>query len=242
MSMHWHTYSTPQLAAEACCRRTLSYLEQVLAGQNEATMAISGGSTPKLLFGEMAKSGFAWDRVHFYWVDERLVPPTDPESNYRLAEECFLQPAHVPHRNVHRIHGELRPAAAAKNYVIEVEESCNLAPGELPHFDVVHLGMGADGHTASLFPGEPLILNRDSIAAAVYVEKFAKWRVSLLPGVLLNAKHIVMLVAGDDKAEVLRNVIESKYDPMTYPAQLIAHHGRNVTWFVDAKAAALANV
>ncbi|MBL8219994.1 MAG: 6-phosphogluconolactonase, partial [Bryobacterales bacterium] len=112
----------------------------------------------------------------------------------------------------------------------------------LPHFDVIHLGMGPDAHIASLFPGEPQIHNRDGIAASVYVEKLAKWRITLLPGVLLNAKHIVMLAAGEDKAEAIRNVMEAPYDPMLYPAQLISHHGRHVTWFVDAAAAALTSV
>lgn len=242
MSMHWHTYASAENAAEACCRHILPRLEEALAGQGQATIAVSGGSTPKLLFAHLAKSGFDWNRVHLFWVDERMVPQTDAESNYRLAEEHFLKPAHFPHRNAHRIQGELRPDVAAEHYSQDIEEHFGLKNGEMPHFDIVHLGMGPDAHTASLFPGEPMIENREDIAGAVFVEKMGKWRTTLLPGVLLNAKHTIMLVAGEDKAEAVKNVFEAKYNPLEYPTQLIAHQGRHVTWFVDQAAAALANV
>ncbi|MBL8173093.1 MAG: 6-phosphogluconolactonase [Bryobacterales bacterium] len=242
MSMHWHTYSSIDKAAEACCRNILPSLEEAVSGHGLAKIALSGGSTPKPLFRALAESGFDWKQVHVFWVDERMAPPSDPESNFLAAEELFLKPAHVPLRNIHRIHGELRPDVAAENYSQEVEDVFSLAGGELPHFDVVHLGIGADAHIASLFPGEPLIGNREDIASSVYVEKLAKWRVTLLPGVLLNAKHIVVLAGGEDKAEPIRNVMEAPYDPMTYPAQLISHHGRHVTWFVDGAAAALTDI
>ena len=106
---------------------------------------------------------------------------TDAQSNYKLAEDNLIVPAHIPHRNVHRIHAELPPDKAAKLYTKEIREFFELADGELPHFDVIHFGMGDEAHTASLFPGEPLIDNRDEIAAAVYVPKTPHWRVTLLP-------------------------------------------------------------
>jgi 6-phosphogluconolactonase len=242
MSTHWHTYPTVEKAAEACCRIVLTRLEEALAGQNLASIAVSGGSTPKLLFQNMAAGEFDWDRVHLFWVDERVAPPTDPESNYRLAEEHFIVPAHFPHRNIHRIHGELRPDVAAEQYTQDIQEFFSLREGDLPHFDVIHLGMGADAHTASLFPGEPLIEDRENIASAVYVEKLNKWRVTLLPGVLAAAKHIVVLTAGSDKAEAVRHVFEDPYDPQRYPAQIVSHRCRHVTWFVDTAAASLASV
>jgi 6-phosphogluconolactonase len=237
--MHWHTYSSPEKAAEACCRHILPRLEEALSGQGHATMAVSGGSTPRLLFEHFTHSGFNWQRVHLFWVDERVVPPSDPDSNFGNAEDCFILPAHFPHRNVHRIHGELMPDLAARNYVHDIEEFFDLSHGQLPRFDIVHLGMGPDAHTASLFPGESLIDNFERIAAPVYVEKLAKWRVTLLPGTIVAAKHIIFLVAGEDKAEAVRNVMEARYEPQKYPAQLISHHSRHVTWFVDRAAAAL---
>jgi 6-phosphogluconolactonase len=114
-----------------------------------------------------------------------------------------------------------------------------LEDGEMPHFDVVHLGMGPDAHTASLFPGSPLIEDREHIAAAVFAPKLPNWRVTLLPGALLAAKHTVFLVAGEDKAEAVRAVFKDEYDPKKYPAQIASHHGRGVVWFLDAPAARL---
>jgi 6-phosphogluconolactonase len=170
-------------------------------------------------------------------VDERAVPPTDPQSNYKLAEENLILPARIPQRNVHRIPTELGPDKAAIRYSQEIADFFELPDGELPHFDVIQLGLGPDAHTASLFPGEPLIDNRDGIAAAVYVEKIPQWRITLLPGVLLGARHTVFLVAGDDKAEAVRSVFQEPYDPKRFPAQVVSRHGRKVTWFLDQAAA-----
>lgn len=237
MSIHWHHYSTPDLAAEACARNVIARIENALGGEGSATLALSGGTTPGLMFDRFVEAQIDWDRVHLFWVDERCVPPYDPESNYRLAEERFIQPLRFPHRNVHRIHGELRPDQAARRYVDEIRDFFNLAPGELPAFDVIHRGMGADAHTASLFPGEPLLNDRESVASAVYVEKLGKYRVTLLPGVLLNARHTVLLVCGADKADSVWDVFNQPYDPLKYPAQIVAHHGRHITWFLDEAAA-----
>jgi 6-phosphogluconolactonase len=135
--------------------------------------------------------------------------------------------------------GELPPAVAAKRYTDDIREFFGLEAGEMPRFDVLHRGMGPDAHTASLVPGEPLIDDREGIAAAVYVEKFHQWRVTLLPGVLLAAKHTVVVVAGDDKAEAVRAVFQEEYDPKKYPAQLATHQGKGVTWFLDEAAARL---
>jgi 6-phosphogluconolactonase len=239
MSVRRHTCSTPEEAVDACTHHIIALLDEALSGQALATLALSGGSTPKPLFQRLTTTHFDWTRVHLFWVDERSVPPADPQSNYRLAEEALLSPAHFPRRNVHRICGELRPDAAARRYVEEIREFFALEPGEFPHFDLVHRGIGPDAHTGSLFPGEPLIDDRESIAAAVYVEKLAQWRVTLLPGALLAARHTVFLVTGGDKAGAVRAVFNEPYDPKQYPAQIASHHGRSVTWFLDAAAAAL---
>jgi 6-phosphogluconolactonase len=239
LSVHWHSYPDANAAAEKCAQHILALLDEALAGQGDATLAISGGSTPKLLFTHLAASKFIWNRVHIFWVDERAVPPTDPQSNYKLAEEYLIAPARIPHRNVHRIAAELPPDKAAKRYTEEIREFFQVEGDELPHFDVIHLGTGPDAHTASLFPGEPLIDDREGIAAAVFVEKIPQWRITLLPGVLLAARHTVFLVAGEDKAQAVRNIFHEPYDPKKYPAQLVSHHGRRVTWFLDDAAARL---
>ena len=239
MSVHWHTYATPAATAEACAHNTTGILEEVLSGQEYATLVVSGGETPRLLFDQLAKSRFEWNRVHLFWVDERCVPPNDPASNYKLAEDHLIRPAHIPQRQVHRIAGELRPETAAKRYTAEIQEFFGLEPGEMPHFDLIHRGMGPDAHSASLFPGEPLIADREGIAAAVFVPKFNQWRVTLLPGALQAARHTVFLVAGEDKAEAVRAVFREEYDPKRYPAQIAPPQGRGVVWFLDEKAAAL---
>ena len=239
MSVRRHTLPDAPSAAEACAHHMIGLLEEVLSGQEFVTLAISGGSTPKLLFQKLAAAKFRWEHVHLFWVDERCVPPTDEASNYRVADEILIQPAHFPRRQVHRIWGELVPETAARRYVEEIREFFGLAGGEMPRFDIVHLGMGPDAHTGSLFPGDPLIDNREDIAAAVYSASHKQWRVTLLPGALLAAKHTVFVVAGADKAEAVRAVFQEEYDPRKYPAQIASHHGRGVTWFLDGAAAAL---
>lgn len=239
MSVRWHKYSNPESTAAACAHHMIARLEEALAGQDRATLAISGGATPRLLFQELAVSRFSFDRVHLFWVDERAVPPTDSQSNYKLAEETLIAPARIPHSHVHRIHAELMPDRAAELYAGDIREFFHLEDGELPHFDVVQLGMGPDAHTASLFPGEPLLDDREKIAAAVYVEKFSQWRITLLPGVLLAAWHTVFLVAGEEKAQPVRAVFNEEYDAKKYPAQVVSHHGRRVAWFLDEAAAKL---
>jgi 6-phosphogluconolactonase len=217
----------------------IGLLEEVLSGQEFATFAVSGGSTPRALFGKLAAAKFRWDHVHLFWVDERCVPPADPASNYKVVEDCLIKPAHIPYRQVHRIFGEMAPKTAATRYVEEIRDFFGLEEGEMPRFDVVHRGMGPDAHSASLFPGEPLIDDREGIAAAVFAPQHNQWRVTLLPGALLAAKHTVFLVTGGDKNDAVRAVFREEYDPKKYPAQIASHHGRGVTWFLDQAAAEL---
>ncbi len=239
MSIHRYKYATSAEAAEACARHILAHLETVIREDRDAALAISGGTTPAPMFREMARTPFSWDRVHLFWVDERAVPPTDPQSNYKLADETFITPAHFPRRNVHRVHAELRPDEAARRYADDIRDFFGTDASALPRFDVIHRGMGPDAHTASLFPGEPLIDDREGIAAAVWVEKMSQWRITLLPGVLLAAHSTVVLAAGADKAAPLRDIFQQPYDPKRYPSQLGLHDGRAVTWFLDEAAAAM---
>ncbi len=229
----------PAAAAAACARHVVAVLDEIIAGREFATFAISGGSTPRLLFEQLAATRFPWQRVHIFWVDERSVPPTDPASNYKLADNHLIRPAHIPQRNIHRIVGEIAPRLAASRYAAEIREFFGLEEGDMPHFDLIHRGMGSDAHTASLFPGSPLIDNREEIAAAVFAPQFNQWRVTLLPGPLLSASHTVFLVAGADKAEPLRAVFQEEYNPQKYPAQIATINARGVTWFLDEPAARL---
>src|SRR5579863_7234816 len=181
MSVEWFTHPDEHAAAAACARHISGLLEQALAEQDHATVAFSGGKTPKLLFRSMVESGFRWPRVHIFFVDERCVPPDDLESNYRLANENLITPAHIPPAQVHRIHGEIAPEAGAQKYTEDIRNFFGLEEGEQPHFDVVHCGTGPDAHTASLFPGGDAVDDRQHIAGAVVAAKMkTAWRVTLL--------------------------------------------------------------
>jgi len=226
--------STDDLASD-CASYILGALSEALKSRERATVAISGGSTPKPLFARMAKASFDWSRVHVFWVDERCVPPTDDQSNYKLASEAWLAPARIPDTNVHRILGELSPEEAAKRYVDELKRFFDLREGQQPVFDLIHRGIGADAHTASLFPGEPLIADRKGIAAAVWVEKMKSHRVTLLPGVLLAARQTVIEAVGQDKAGPVHSVLEGPIDLFQFPCQIAARD--HVAWFLDKAAA-----
>lgn len=235
MSIHRYVAPDPKGAAEAAARQACTLLEAALGGHAEATMAISGGSTPALMFDALAEMQIDWSGVHLFWVDERDVPPGHPLSNYSMAEQHLLLPARIPRRNIHRIHAEEGAREAARQY----SEHLRLRFGGIPHFDIVQLGIGADAHTASLFPGEKLIEDREGLAAAVFVEPLEQWRTTLLPGVLLAAQHTLVLATGAEKAQAIHDVLEGPYDPMHLPAQTISHHGRRVHWFLDTASARL---
>jgi 6-phosphogluconolactonase len=234
--MSFHRVSPdPQTAADACAEYIFGLLETAISARGAASLAVSGGNTPKLLFQKMASTPFGWDRVHLFFVDERCVPPTDSASNYKLAHENLIAPAKIPAANVHRIEGEMAPANAAERYASEIRQFFGLSSGRMPQFDIVHRGMGPDAHTASLFPGDPLIDDRTGIAAATFAKKFNQWRVTLLPGVLLAARNTIFLVAGEDKVEALHAVFHGAYDPKKYPSQL-GNDGASVAWFLDESA------
>ena len=227
-----HILDTPEKAARECSK----YILSLLAGQARATLAISGGSTPKLLFADMARAQLDWANVHFFWVDERCVPPDDKQSNFKLANDTLLSPAHVPAANIHRIYGELPSAEGAQRYVRDIQQFFGLKEGQLPVFDVLHRGMGPDAHTASLFPGTPLVHDRTGIATNVWVEKMKMDRVTLLPGALLAAKHTVLQVSGEDKAAPLHEVLKAPEDFSKYPCQIASRDPR-AAWFLDKAAA-----
>ena len=221
-------------AAEACARYIVALLDDALSRREVVAFAVSGGAAVSLLFDKLAASAFHWDRVHLFWVDERVVPPTDDASNYGLAYRRLIEPAHIPVANIHRIYGELDAPEAAVRYVADIRGFFHLDGAELPRFDVVQLGMGPDAHTASLFPGSPLIEDRAGIAAAVFAPQFNQWRVTLLPGLLEAARSTVLLATGAEKAEAVRAVFHGPYDPKKYPAQIAA---RQAVWCLDRAAA-----
>jgi 6-phosphogluconolactonase len=237
MSAQIRIADTAEIAASDCSRFIVDTLTAALTASKLATLAISGGSTPKLLFAALARESFDWSRTHIFWVDERCVPPTDSQSNFKLADDNLFQAAKIPLLNIHRIYGELPPEQGAARYIAEIKSFFMSGEGQLPAFDVLHRGMGPDAHTASLFPGEPLIADRTGIAAHVWVEKMKMDRVTLLPGVLLAAKNTVLQVSGDEKANAVREVLKEPEDYFRYPCQ-IASRDEKAVWFLDRPAAA----
>jgi len=234
MGSLWKAFPTADAASAACAAHILQSLSAALTARGKGTLAVSGGSTPKLLFGHLARAGFDWSRTHIFFVDERCVPPEHADSNYRLCREHLLDAAGVPAANVHRMLGELEPAAAAQKYDAELAQVL----GPSPVFDIIHRGMGADAHTASLFPGEALIDDRARHTAAVYVEKLKAHRITLMPAVLLAARETLVLAAGADKAAPLQTVFHGPRDTRTYPSQLDTPWASWVTWYLDEAAAA----
>lgn len=230
MSVSIFRFLTAEAAAEACGDRILELLDAARQARGVATIAVSGGSTPRLMFQSMTRRRFDWRGVELFWVDERMVPPADALSNYRMTHEALLESIRIPAEKVHRIAGELPPAVACANYIAEIRSVFGLAEGELPVFDIVQRGMGPDMHTASLFPGEPLILNRTDIAAAVWVPKMGQHRVTLLPGVLERARQTLCLVSGADKTAGLHSVLREPPNPLQRPSQIAS---AEMSWYVD---------
>ncbi len=225
------TFDSALEAAQACGAATFKLLEDTRRANGRAVFAVSGGSTPRIMFEWMAKQGFDWSAVHLFWVDERCVPPDDSQSNYRMTREALLDHVKIPAGQVHRVQGELPPEEALKIYLGEVRAVL----GDRPVFDLIQRGMGPDMHTASLFPGEPLIANREDIAGAVWVEKFKQHRVTLLRGVLESAKATFNLATGPDKADPLKVVLQSASNPEVAPAQIVS---AGTVWYIDKAAAA----
>jgi 6-phosphogluconolactonase len=239
MGQFLHIYQDAAGAAKACAERMAEVIGEAIAARGLARVALSGGSSPKVMFGELAKLKVDWEKVWLYWVDERVVPPEHADSNYRMAVEHLIGPAGIPLEHLNRIAGERYPEEAAAHYVSEIRVDFKLKENELPVFDLIHRGMGADSHTASLFPGDPLIEDEYEIAANTYVEKFDSHRVTLLPGVLKKARHTVILAPGADKANALWDVLEGKDNVKAHPCQIAAKPPYPTEWFVDEAAARL---
>ncbi len=198
--------------------------------------ALSGGSTPLPLYSFLAiepyRSRIDWENVEIFFSDERCVPPEHHESNFKAVNESLL--SHIPSK-VHRIRGEMPPWEAALRYEEDIRRAFGFGEG-LPVLDLVLLGLGADGHTASLFPGTEVLGETEKLAAAVFVSQHESWRVTLTFPVINAARKVVFLVSGKSKARVVKDVIESRKD---YPASRVAPSGGSVLWLLDRDAASL---
>jgi 6-phosphogluconolactonase len=217
--------------------------------KGQFTVALSGGTTPTGLYELLAdqadtfRNNVPWGRIHFFFGDERHVGPHHPASNYRMAQTSLLSKVPVLESNLHRIEAENPdPDRAARKYEEVLKKIFQLKSSEMPRFDLVLLGMGADGHTASLFPNTNVLRERERLVAAVRVEKSGTFRITLTPPVLCSAACVIILVSGEEKAETLLSVLQGDFLPDRFPVQLIQPGEGRLLWIVDSQAARLLNM
>jgi 6-phosphogluconolactonase len=204
-------------------------------------VALSGGSTPKAFYSLLAddkkpfRARVPWGRMHFFWSDERCVPPDHPDSNYRMANEAMLSRVPVPKANIHRVAGELPAEEAAQKYEDEIRKEFSMIEG-VPRFDWIFLGMGADGHTASLFPGTSGVAENKKLVASVWVEEKKTYRVTFTLPVLNASKNIAFVVSGPEKADTARQVLKEA-PSAARPSSLVLPANGNLIWLLDKPAA-----
>src|SRR6201996_7473081 len=232
--------------SNAVTERTAQYftdgIRAAAAARGKARIAISGGHTPKNAFALLAdpsaqyREQIPWENLELYWVDERCVPPDHPDSNYRMTREALLDKVPLSENQIFRIRGELEPEAAASRYEADIRQSYRLEGAEMPVFDLLALGMGPDGHTASLFPHTEGLHELMRVAIANHVVQKESWRVTLTSPVINRARDVFFLIEGKDKVDALKHVFLGPPDPEMYPSQLIRPASGRITLLLDSVA------
>ena len=232
--------ATPQDLFRAAAEEVLGAATDAIAKRGRFTIALSGGSTPKNLYtliAANANTSLPWDQMFFFWGDERQVPPDDAESNYRMAKESLLSKVPIPAANIFPVPTENPDASkVAEAYEQTLRKFFGVAPGEFPRFDLILLGMGPDGHTASLFPETAALQEKSRLVVANWVEKFKTSRITFTLPVLNAARLVAFLVSGIDKAPALREVLEGNAPGEKYPSKLVSPSDGKLIWFVDRAA------
>ncbi len=216
-----------------------NYVEEFIADKEEVHIALSGGSTPQIVFEELAsnkKDAIDWTKVHFYWGDERCVPPTDAQSNYKMTQTYLLSQIAIPAGNVHRIKGEDIPQVEADRYADLLREKLPNSAG-VPSFDLVILGMGEDGHTASIFPHEIGLWKSDKLCEVATHPESGQKRITISGKVINHSKEVAFLVTGAGKKEKVAEIMNQRGGFKGYPATLVAPESGNLVWFLDKEAA-----
>jgi 6-phosphogluconolactonase len=240
------TYSvspTPAAVAKAAAQLFTGSAIEAVKARGLARIAISGGTTPKAMFELLADPSqpfvkqVPWDKLDLYWVDERCVPPDNAESNYRMTNEALLSRVPLPAERVHRMEGELEPEVAAARYESTIRNTFKLEGAETPTFDLVLLGMGDDGHTASLFPHTEALNDLTHIAIANHVPQKDTWRITLTWPVINQGRKVAFLIEGGGKAQILHDVFLGPYQPETFPSQIIRPASGQLALLLDAAAA-----
>lgn len=230
-------YETPADVAKALADLFVATGKEAIAARGTFAVSLAGGTTPKaayaLLGSEPYASALDWTKVWIFFGDERCVPPDNDQSNYKTANDAFMARVGIPKANIRRMRGEDDPADAAASYRDELVSVLGLQP----RFDLVMLGMGPDGHTASLFPGADPLEGNEMLVRSVYSTSQHQWRITLTPQVLNAARTVVFAAEGAGKTAILKLVREGSYDPSQLPSQIIAPRDGRLIWLVDRAAA-----
>jgi 6-phosphogluconolactonase len=244
LNVNYFVEKDAEALAKATAEWIASAIERAVDSHGIARVAISGGNTPRRTFELLADSGqpfrarIDWNRLLLFWVDERCVPPDDPDSNYYMTREALLSKVPLPEENIVRIRGELEPNEAAARYEADLRERFRLEGAELPRFDLVVLGMGDNGHTASLFPHSEALDSMMDLVVAAHVDAKVPWRVSLTWPVINQASQVGFQIEGAAKADVLYRVLRGPYQPEELPSQLIRPASGELYLLLDEAAAA----
>jgi 6-phosphogluconolactonase len=234
-------FPTPQALAESLALDLVSQIREASTRDRHFSIALSGGSTPRLLFtvlGDLYTSSVSWDKVHFFWVDERCVPPEDHESNFGMTREVLFSKIDIPHENIHRIKGEDDPAKEAERYSREINDFTIKRDG-LPFFDIVLLGLGEDGHTASIFPGNKKLFLTAKICTTAVHPSTGQTRITITGNVINNAAGIIFIVTGKNKAVIVNNIIGQHNNKKHFPASFVKPTDGRLFWYLDEAAGAL---
>lgn len=240
MNAQLHIFPTADEVAAAISRETAQI--QQAAAADSFSLALSGGSTPKHILNILAataeSAGEPWQAIHFFWGDERCVPPESDESNFGEASRIFLKPAKIAPEYIHPIEGNNTPAEEAERYAGEIKRLIPIGPADWPRFDWIWLGLGTDGHTASLFPGAHTVNNEKICLVAQHPES-GQLRISFAPSLLNHAKRVTFLVTGAAKAEILAQVLSDKTATSLFPAARVSPKDGLLEFYLDAAAARL---
>lgn len=227
-----HIFKDLPALSQAAAQLFIDCANQAIAARGQFLVALSGGGTPTATYRLLVDAPIDWTRVHVFWGDERCVPVSDPGNSYAQARDVLLAHVPIPAGNIHRVESELEPAAAAQAYAATLRGFGS----PWPRFDLILLGMGDDGHTASLFPGSPADETEPVIAVTAHYQDRPANRVSLTPRVINDARQVIFLVSGPSKSETLASVLNGDYHPDALPAQRIRPSDGTLTWLVDAVA------
>ena len=231
-------YAGPAEVAKAAREEFLATAKAAIGARDRFAVALAGGNTPKEMYESLAGAEIDWSRVHLFFGDERCVPPDHPGSNYRMVREALISRISIPEGNVHRVKTErASPARAAFEYEAEIREFFGLSPADAPRFDLVLLGMGADGHTASLFPGTAALTERERLVVAHWVPRLDSQRITLTMRALRAAAAVHFLVVGEDKAAAVKSVLQPAPGEAALPARLVHPTSGRLVWMLDRAAA-----